>query len=592
MRRSIATVSLAGPLEGKLRAAAAAGFDAVELFDDDLVCCPRSPEDVAALAAGLGLAIDLYQPLRDFEAVPPEAHRRNLGRARRKLEVARRLGAPAVLVCSSVSEEAIDDDALAAVQLRALADLAAEHGIRVAYEALAWGRHVADYRHAWRIVEAADHPNLGLCVDSFHVLTRGVDPAGLERIPGDRVFFVQLADAPRLPMHVLHWSRHHRCFPGQGDLDVAGLLGHVLAAGYRGPLSLEVFNDVFRRSDPLRTARDGMRSLLALEESLRPAALPPPPALRGFAFAEVAAGTGGDVERALAGLGFAPAARHRSKPVRLWRQGEATVLVNAAAGTPGLAALAVESGDPAASAARARALLAAERPRGVGPGEAVMAEIAAPDGTSVFFCRTDAGDAASWIGDFAPEPASGRPPECGLRRIDHVGLAHPFGTIDEAALFYRSVLGLRAIELPELAAIDGLRRAETLTGGGVRVALDTPLVAGGPLAGAQLQHVAFATQDIVASARAIRALGAPVLAIPANYYDDLAARFELDTGTIDTLAALDVLYDRDDRGGELFHLYTPVVGRGLFFEVVQRVGGYAGLGARNAPVRVAAQWES
>jgi 4-hydroxyphenylpyruvate dioxygenase len=104
--------------------------------------------------------------------------------------------------------------------------------------------------------------------------------------------------------------------------------------------------------------------------------------------------------------------------------------------------------------------------------------------------------------------------------------------------------------------------------------------------------VAFATRDIVASARAIRGLGAPVLAIPANYYDDLAARFELDAGTIDTLAALDVLYDRDDRGGELFHLYTPVVGRGLFFEVVQRVGGYAGLGARNAPVRVAAQWDS
>lgn len=598
MRRAIATVSLAGPLEEKLRAAAAAGFDAVELFEDDLVCCPRSPEEVAAIVRELGIAIDLYQPFRDYEAVAPDLHRRNLLRARRKLAVARRLGAPAMLACSSVSPAAIDDDGLAAAQLRALAELAAEHGVRIAYEALAWGRHVADYLHAWRIVEAAGHPNLGVCIDSFHVLTRGVDPIGIERIPGDRIFFVQLADAPRLPMDVLHWSRHHRCFPGQGDLDVARLLGHVLAAGYRGPLSLEVFNDVFRQSDPVRTAGDGMRSLLALEESRVPAAqrraLPPAQALRGYAFAEVAAGPDAvaGVERVLAGLGFAPVARHRTKPVRLWQQGEARVLLNEGAPAPGgptLAALAVESADPVASAARARALLAPERPRATGPGEAVMTEIAAPDGTSIFFCRTEGGDAASWIGDFAPEPsAAGR--DAHLSRIDHVGLAHPFGTFDEAALFYRSVLGLRADELRELVAVSALRRAETLSGGEVRIALDAPLVSGGPLPSAELQHVAFATPDIVACARAVRALGAPVLSIPANYYEDLQARYELDTATIASLAGLGILYDRDDGGNELLHLYTAVVGR-LFFEVVQRVGGYTGLGARNVPVRAAAQWE-
>jgi len=155
MRRCIATVSLAGPLEDKLRAAAAAGFDGVELFEDDLICCPRSPEEVAAIAGDLGLAIDLYQPFRDFEAVPAEAHRRNLRRAARKLDLARRLGAPTLLVCSSVSPDAIDDDGLAAEQLHALAEQAAERGIRVAYEALAWGRWVNEYDHAWRIVESA-----------------------------------------------------------------------------------------------------------------------------------------------------------------------------------------------------------------------------------------------------------------------------------------------------------------------------------------------------------------------------------------------------------------------------------------------------
>jgi len=601
VRRSIATVSLAGPLEEKLRAAAAVGFDGVELFEDDLVCCPRSPEEVAAIVRDLGLTIDLYQPFRDYEAVAPDLHERNLRRARRKLEVMGRLGASTMLVCSNVSPSAVEDDALAAEQLRVLAELAAGYGVRVAYEALAWGRHVADYLHAWRIVEGAGHPNLGVCIDSFHVLTQGVDAIGIESIPGDRIFFVQLADAPRLPMHVLHWSRHHRCFPGQGDLDVQRLLRHVTASGYAGPLSLEVFNDVFRQIDPLRTARDGMRSLLALEESRRPAAgarrPPPPPALNGFAFAEVATDpeASGGVARALAGLGFVPAARHRTKPVRLWQQGQARVLVNtnAAAGTNRvrLAALAVETGDPLASAERARAMLATERPRSAGPGEAVMTEIAAPDGTSIFFCRTAAGDATSWIGDFEPERTRSEEADAGLCRIDHVGLSHPFGTFEEAALFYRSVLGLQTVELPELAGLNGLRRAETLAGGEVRIALDTALVAGGPLPSVELQHVAFRTSDIFAFARAVRAAGTQLLPIPANYYDDLEARFELGSETIASLADLGILYDRDDRGGELFHLYTPIVGRGLFFEVVQRAGRYSGLGARNVPVRTAAQRE-
>ena len=127
----------------------------------------------------------------------------------------------------------------------------------------------------------ADHPALGTCLDSFHVLSRGHDPSGIRSIPGERIFFLQLADAPRQTMDVLQWSRHHRCFPGQGGFDVAGFLAHVLATGYDGPLSLEVFNDVFRAADPKRMAVDAMRSLLVLENEL-----PRAPKLHGIAAAE------------------------------------------------------------------------------------------------------------------------------------------------------------------------------------------------------------------------------------------------------------------------------------------------------------------
>ena len=525
----------------------------------------------------------MYQPLRDFEAVPEAQFAANLRRAEAKFEVMDELGAGLLLVCSNVSPDAIDDDALAAAQLHALAERAAAHGIRIAYEALAWGRHVRDYDHAWRIAEAGDHPNLGTCLDSFHILSRGGDPAGIRDIPAEKIFFLQLADAPELVMDVLQWSRHYRCFPGQGGFDLAGFLGHVLAAGYDGPLSLEVFNDVFRQADPERMAVDAMRSLLLLEDEL-----PPAPALHGYAFAELAVApeAAASLERLLIAMGFRHAGQHRTKAVQLWRHGDTRILVNhepPALDRPRVAAIAVESADPIGSAQRAEALLAPVLPRDRGPGEADLTAIAAPDGTSVFFCRTDAADADSWVADFVTAGDAGAGTE--LTGIDHIALSQPFDYFDEAALFYRSVLGLELEDRAELAAPDGLvrSRAARSADGSVRFALSVPVVG----RGAEIQHVAFACDDVFTCARAMRERGVPLLEIPGNYYDDLAARTELEPAAIERMRELGVLYDGSD-GGELLHFYTAMAGS-VFFEVLERRGGYEGYGAANSPVRMAAQ---
>jgi 4-hydroxyphenylpyruvate dioxygenase len=94
------------------------------------------------------------------------------------------LGTDLMLVCSSVSPQAIDDDSLAAQQLSVLAEGAQARGMRIAYEALAWGRHVSTWDRSWRIVDLADHPALGPCLDSFHALSREVGPAGIADITG------------------------------------------------------------------------------------------------------------------------------------------------------------------------------------------------------------------------------------------------------------------------------------------------------------------------------------------------------------------------------------------------------------------------
>jgi 4-hydroxyphenylpyruvate dioxygenase len=268
-RRSVATVSLGdGTLEEKLAAAAAAGFDGVELCEADLEASRLSPAEAGRAAGDLGLGIYLYQPFRDFEAVPGSRLRANLDRAERAFDAMAAVGADTLLACSSTSPQAIDDDSLAASQLALLADRAHARGMRVAWEALSWATRVSDYRHGWQIVRAAAHPALGVCLDSFHILARRHDPGEIRQIPGEKIFFAQLADAPMTTLDLLTWSRHHRRLPGRGDLAVTGFAAILADAGYRGPWSLEVFCDQLRAARPAAAAADCMRSLAGLEEAL------------------------------------------------------------------------------------------------------------------------------------------------------------------------------------------------------------------------------------------------------------------------------------------------------------------------------------
>ena len=606
LRTCLATVCISGTLEEKLQAAAAAGFDGVEIFEPDFLASPWSAAELRDRCADLGLSIDLYQPFRDFDSSRPEVLAANLRRADKKFDVMEQLGTDLILVCSAVSADAVEDTGRIAEQFGRLAARAAERGMRVAYEALAWGRHVNTYDRSWDVVREAGHPALGLCVDSFHILSRGSDPSAIRDIPGEKLFFLQLADAPSMDMDVLQWSRHYRLFPGQGSFDLAAFLGHVLAAGYSGPLSLEVFNDVFRQSDPNQAAVDALRSLLALQEATAarrsdPAdgpggvdGLAPVPELGGYAFVELSvdADSGPTVAAALAALGFAAAGQHRSKPVQLFEQGSARVLLNASTDRAGaaVAAMGMETAEPSAAAQRAQRMLAPILPRTRGPAEADISAVAAPDGTAVFFCRTGAETAEGWRSDFSPTGQTATP--TGITGIDHVALTQPFDRFDEAGLFYRAVLGLQPQHASEVAAPFGLirNRAVADLAQTVRLCLSVSVLrrgAGWQPGVSDPQHVAFAASDVLATARAARAAGAPILAIPQNYYDDLDARLAPPPDQLAAMRELGVLLDRD-ANGEFLHFYTDVIGGRVFFEVVQRIGGYDGYGEVNAPVRMAA----
>lgn len=585
MKTSIATVSLSGSLVEKLHACAAAGFDGVEIFEPDLIAGDHSPEEIRQLARRLGLSLDLYQPLRDLEGVDETVFADNLRRAGATFATARRLGIDTVLVCSNVATATIDSDEVSATQLRRIGALAADYGIRIAFEALAWGRYIDDYRRAWRVVELAAHPNVGVCLDSFHVLSRGHDPSAIERIPGEKIFYLQLADAPALSMDVLSWSRHHRLFPGEGSFDLAGFVRHTLAAGYTGPLSLEVFNDTFRQTDPGHTAVHALRSLVWLQDQVSHTltdAKPP----TGFDFVEIKAEDTSEVEVLLQRLGFTPRGRHRSKPVSLWSAGDARVVLNeqqARDQVPHVAAIGLQVPDTEATSRRAAELMAPAAYRRTYAAEQPFGATVAPDGTQFFWASSGPCEPA-WVTEFE----GGLPATGPHLVIDHVNLTQPWQTAEDAVLFLTSVFGLSAGEPAEVPGPKGLVRSQVMHNADKSVRL--PLnVAPHIMDDAGLpQHIAFACPDVLALARAARDAGLQFLAIPDNYYDYLSGRFGLAQDTVAELRELNLLYDRASTGAEFVHFYTRTVGT-VFLEFVQRMGGYDGYGTDNAPVRLAAQ---
>src|SRR6476661_935393 len=269
MQTSIATVSLSGGLAEKLEAIAAAGFTGVEIFESDLLSFNGTPKDVARMVAELGLRIVTFQPFRDFEGMPEPQRSRTFARAERKFDLMGELGCDLLMICSNVAPDSLGGVDRAAADFHELGERAQKRGIRVGFEALAWGKHISDYRDSWEVVRRADHPAIGLTLDSFHIFSRKTDLKPIRSIPAAQVVLVQLADAPWLDMDVMNWSRHFRCFPGQGDFPLTDFMDCVSATGYGGILSLEIFNDQFRAGSPRGVAVDGQRSLVYLMDQMR-----------------------------------------------------------------------------------------------------------------------------------------------------------------------------------------------------------------------------------------------------------------------------------------------------------------------------------
>lgn len=611
IKLSIATVCISGTLSQKLDAIAKAGFDGIEIFEQDFMTHHLSASDVGKLIKDHGLEITLFQPFRDFETLPEPLRSKAFDRAERKFDIMQQLGTDLVLICSSLHPKAQGGIERAAEDLNELGERAAKRGLRVGYEALAWGKHISDHRDAWEVVRRADHENVGLILDSFHTHAKNIDSNTIRSIPGDKIFFVQLADAPAISMDLLYWSRHFRNMPGEGDLDITSFMRAVMATSYKGPISLEVFNDHFRGNNPEMVAQDGFKSLMALMDDVRQEEpslaidLPimpkrtTPKALPIITF-EAGAKNIKTLSQQLGALGFKQTKRHKLKPVSLWQQGAVNLLVDETKKTSpkpqeirvsGIG-LDVETADDVIKRA---GHLGLKHP--VKQNKSILSHLPALEGlaqSKLYFIDDDATLQDLWDNDFTNLCDKA---DNGITAIDHIAQTMTYEDMLSWSLFYSSLFEMHKTPMIDVIDPDGLVRSQALATANksLRITLngaDTQRTLAGEFisknADGSVQHIAFASDDLINTIKRLKKGGFETLAISPNYYEDLEARCTLTDDFIAELKSLNILYDEDETGW-FMHCYGKEFSGNIFIEILQREQSYDGYGGVNAPFRIAAQ---
>ncbi len=560
-----------GDLAAKLTAIAKVGFEAIDLSLTDVAQFDGALDDLATRIAGAGLEIASFGPLdAGASAAMIEA----------KAAVAQALGVDLLIL-------RIDGDVPTA--------LPNINGVRLALRPT---RTAEDAVIAF--VRDLNDPAIGLALNAFDVLGDGSRPARLRDLEGTSVFHVTLCDGPTMPV-----------LPGQGTLNLGGFARVLARIGYYGPWSVSAVSgpasvlDAYRALVTVLSDAAGTEPLLRNSTPELPAKVP----ASGFEFIEFAVDETGaaQLEALLTSMAFRRERAHRTKHVALWRQGAVNIVINQdrqghAARTfaehgPCVCDMGLRVQDAAETVARATALSSQDFSQAVGLGELDIPAIRGVGGSLLHFIDQHSDLHRVWDIEFEPVARTEATPPAGLRRVDHVAQTMRFEEMQSWLLYYLTTFEMTKSAIVNVADPSGIVRSQAIETpeGEVRLNLngagDADTLAGSFVAGrlgAGVQHIAFQTDDIFETSAQLKASGFVRLSVPQNYYSDTQAAFGLDDAMTDDLRRHSILYDEDDHGA-YFQLYGQTIFDGFFFEIVQRRGRYEGYGARNAPIRLAAQ---
>ncbi|WKX27891.1 sugar phosphate isomerase/epimerase family protein [Tatumella ptyseos] len=259
--RFLNTVLLGGTFTQKLNAIAKAGFDGVEVWQQD---AEKAVAETQQQLDALSLTPTDYQVLIDFDGAVGNKRDEKRREALTMLATAHAIGSPMILVAANTAE---CDKQNIIKDIKWLCQQASERGLRVAYEAMSWSTEIDQCDKAWQIIQQVDEENLGLVIDAFHIFALRRTLQDLKDIPVKKIFLVQLSDIemPQDTNKLKQIARHQRMLPGEGNFPLTELVVYLDELGYSGPIGLEVFNDHAAEQNCLDVAQ---RAKEALEKIL------------------------------------------------------------------------------------------------------------------------------------------------------------------------------------------------------------------------------------------------------------------------------------------------------------------------------------
>jgi 4-hydroxyphenylpyruvate dioxygenase len=329
--------------------------------------------------------------------------------------------------------------------------------------------------------------------------------------------------------------------------------------------------------------------------------------VQGVGFVEFSASEtdAGQLAGILRTLGFSRTKQHRTKKVSVFSQGDIKLLLNtdemgfasasyAVHGTSAYA-MALKVDDARDAIDRAVALGAEVFNQPVETGEVTIPSIRGVGGGLIYLLDDKTDLSNIWDIDFVPVDDEEKKQDAQLLSVDHIAQTVAYEEMLTWVLFYTSIFEMQKTPMVDIIDPSGVVRSQVVEApqGSLRITLNGAenrrTLAGHFIAetfGSGIQHLAFETAEIFATAAALKANGFRPLPISPNYYGDVETRFGLDPDLTERLKAGNILYDRDENG-EYFQLYSGTFGEGFFFEIVQR-RDYRGYGAANAIFRIAA----
>jgi 4-hydroxyphenylpyruvate dioxygenase len=319
----------------------------------------------------------------------------------------------------------------------------------------------------------------------------------------------------------------------------------------------------------------------------------------GFEFVEYTAHDTEALGRLFESLGFAAIARHRSKRVTLFAQGDIHFIVNAEpesfaqgfarAHGPSVCAMALRVKDAGAAYERALALGAKPFVGKVGPMELAIPAIEGIGGSLIYLVDRFGPQGSIYDIDFRPiEGAERTPGGVGLGGIDHLTHNVFRGRMGAWASFYERLFNFREIRYFDIEGkVTGLRsKAMTSPCGQIRIPINESADDQSQIEeyleayrGEGIQHIALSTDDIHATVEALARRGVKFLDTPDTYYAAIDKRLPGHGEDVARLKRNRILIDGAPEsragagdGGLLLQIFTKTVIGPIFFEIIQRKG--------------------